>query len=112
MKSLIVELGFVQRITARVNENSPIVKIFAYDYIETKLYYVMEIGKYSLDKYWQLKRKKDDLDRNYMIWTIYPFILKALLFLESIRIAHRDIKPQNFLVFDDNSNRWGFNTRQ
>jgi serine/threonine protein kinase len=31
------------------------------------------------------------------------FILRALLFLESIGCAHRDIKPDNFVVIDDDS---------
>ena len=106
-----MELGFIQKITARLHENIPIVQIFGYEYIENRLYYVMEIGMCSLDEYYKKNFKKiDDLERFYHFWTIYSYILKALLFLESIKIVHRDIKPQNFVLFKS-SNQWGYDIK-
>ena len=112
LKSFIVEYGFVQKIAEEFNDNYPIVKVFGYECIENTLYYAMELGDDSLGNHClKIFKSKNDSNRIDDIWIIYSYILKTLLFLQSIKRVHRDIKPHNFLVFDDNSNEWGFNIK-
>ena len=112
LKTFIVEYAVAQKIAHELNRNYPIVELFGYEYIENTLYYAMELGNESLENYCLNKLKnKDHSSRIYDIWIIYSYILKALLFLQSIKIVHRGIKPRSFLVFDDNSNKWGFNIK-
>lgn len=42
---------------------------------------------------------------------VFFYVLKALLFLESIDVVHSDIKPDNFVIIDDSTNDWGFNVK-
>ena len=112
IKSFIVEYAFVQQVAEKLNDNSPIVKIFGYECIKNTLYYVMELGNESLESYFlKTLTNKDESARIDDIWVIYSYILKALLFLQSIKRVHRDIKPHNLLLFNDNSNEWGFNIK-
>ena len=44
-------------------------------------------------------------------YIVFLFVLRALLFLESIDVVHSDIKPDNFVIIDDSNNDWGFNVK-
>ncbi len=42
---------------------------------------------------------------------VFMFVLRALLFLESIDVVHSDIKPDNFVIINDSNKDWGFNIK-
>ena len=66
------------------------------------LYILMELGKSD----WNDEIKRRIKDKNYYkeneIIDILKQIIDPLIFLEKEGIAHRDIKPQNILIFDNN----------
>ena len=66
------------------------------------IYILMELGLYD----WNHEIKKREKTKNYYkekeIIDILKQLSNALLFLENEGIAHRDIKPQNILIFENN----------
>lgn len=52
----------------------------------------------------------DESTRLKMGHVIYIFVLRALLFLESIDYVHNDIKPDNFVVIES-KNEFSFNLK-
>ena len=58
---------------------------------------------YPCNLYESLQRYKNKSDIPDLKLKIYAYqIFRGLLYLENQRIAHRDIKPQNILVNDNN----------
>ena len=71
-----------------------IVKIKGYCNIDDNFLIIMEKAKFSL--YYAIEDVKKE-QRPYIIFQI----LSALKYIHSKNIAHRDIKPQNILIFND-----------
>ena len=66
------------------------------------IYILMEVGKNDWEK--EIKQKESLVNyysENELI-NIIKQLSNALSFLESNKISHRDIKPQNILIFDNN----------
>ena len=68
------------------------------------LYVLMEIAKYDWDKEIRTRlRQRKNYTENELI-EILRNLCDALLFMQTeLKISHRDIKPQNILIFDDGS---------
>ena len=95
----------LELVYSKSHEN--IMKIISVEYkcldITTySIYILMELGLYD----WNHEIKKREKTKNYYkekeIIDILKQLSNALLFLENEGIAHRDIKPQNILIFENN----------
>lgn len=101
--SIIAEFKFIinlrKAFTGRV---LPIISVYGVELVDKKhLYYVMELAEMSLSDFYT--KLANHPDRSELSIMVFLFILRALLFLESIGIVHRDIKPENFVVVSDTS---------
>jgi serine/threonine protein kinase len=101
--SIMAELKFIVNLrkafTGRV---LPIISVYGVEVVDKRhLYYVMELAETALSDFYT--KLANDANRSELSIIVFLFILRALLFLESIGIVHRDIKPENFVVVSDPS---------
>jgi serine/threonine protein kinase len=88
----------------------PIITIYGKELVEEKqLYYAMEFAEMPLQTLFDYISKSDF--RFELGIVIYLFVLRALLFLESIDVVHSDIKPDNFVIIDDPSSEYKINIK-
>ena len=88
-------------------EHDHIMKIMGIEYkcldITTySLYILMELGISDWNDEIKRRSKKKNYYKEEEIIDILKQIIKPLIFLEKEGIAHRDIKPQNILIFENN----------
>lgn len=109
--SILQELKFIQLIRENFSENIlPVITIYGVSLVdERRLYYAMEFATMPLQKLFD-NISTSELRYDFGI-IIYLFVLKALLFLESIEVVHSDIKPDNFVVIDDPSSQFKMNIK-
>ena len=89
------------------NAHEHLMKIIAIQYkcldITTySIYILMELGLSDWNEEIKRRAKKKNYYTENEIIEILKQITEALLFLENQGIAHRDIKPQNILIFENN----------
>lgn len=94
------------------SDSLPIVKVYGVEIVDSHtLYYVMEFAQGSLTDFIEKILKLDEKDLLKFIKVIFLFVLKALLFLQSINVTHSDIKPDNFIFLEDPASPFKFNIK-
>ena len=101
--SILAELKFIKLLREQSSGTSlPVIQIYGVDIVdENRLFYVMEMALMSLEDFYDKICGTPESSSIGLVF--FFFILKALLFLESIGCTHRDIKPDNFVVVEDDS---------
>ena len=101
--SILAELKFIKLLREQFSGASlPVIQIFGVEIVDDdRLFYVMEMALMSLEDFYEKICGTPEASSIGLVF--FFFILRALLFLESIGCTHRDIKPDNFVVIDDNS---------
>lgn len=77
-----------------LDDHPNIIKILSYDRIDKSI--TMELGKCSLQYYIHCEKNK-----NIKVKDIIDNMISAVLYLHQNNIAHLDLCPENFVVFDD-----------
>ena len=108
--SILAELKFIMFIKQSFSEKVlPVITIYGAELIDQKIYYAMEFAQMPLTKMFEnISKSEIKLEMSIIM---YFFVLRALLFLESIDVVHSDIKPDNFVVINDPSSQWKFNIK-
>ena len=102
-ESILAELKFIVYIREAFSSRVlPIITVYGAEVIDKKnLYYAMELAEMSLADFYE--SIANNAQKSELSVVIYLFVLRALLFLESIGIVHSDIKPENFVLIADSS---------
>ena len=103
VSSILAELKFIKLLREEFSDTSlPVIQIFGFEIIDRdRLFYVMEIALMSLEDFYEKICGTPEASSLGLVF--FVFILRALLFLESIGCTHRDIKPDNFVIVEDDS---------
>jgi serine/threonine protein kinase len=112
LASIKAEMNFISQIKTECSiKHLPVINIYGVELIEKRVYYVMELASQSLQSLFDKLEKASQDMRLQIGVVIFYFVLRALLFLQSIDVVHSDIKPDNFVVIDDDSSGWKFNIK-
>ena len=109
--SILAELKFIKLLREQFSGASlPVIQIFGVEIVDDdRLFYVMEMALMSLEDFYEKICGTPEASGIGLVF--FFFILRALLFLESIGCTHRDIKPDNFVLVEDNSFGTKFNIK-
>lgn len=81
-------------------QHENIVKLLHLDLSDKKIMLCLEYVKYDLKKYWDLHYKTATPNLNFIKNVMFQ-IIKGVDYLHSKKILHRDLKPQNVLISED-----------
>ena len=109
-KALIETLTELKNLSDNVDKNAPLLLIFHFEINDNRLFIRMEVSKCSLRTMFNENLKLKDSKKIEMCFIISTLLLRNLKFLEKLNKVHFDLKPEAFVVTNDQC-PWGFNIK-
>ena len=83
-----------------------IIKLVGYEENKNKMSYLMELMKGSLEDYLKsLQNQGKEPSKEFLLDIVYQIVGALAYLLKNFSISHRDIKPQNILLDENNVTR-------